>query len=793
MLKPFVKTVRAAPAVLVLTMGLCAAQAQSASNTSGERVIDEIIITAAKREQSLQDVSMSVAVTSGQTIERTHIMDLNDLQFVVPSLRVTQSQATAATTFIIRGFGNGANNPGIEPSVGVYIDGVYRSRSVAALADLPIVERVEVLRGPQSTLFGKNASAGVISITTRLPENNFGGKLEADIGNYGTQIFRATLTGPLSAATSFRLTANKNESDGYYKNITNGARLNGRDRWAVRGQLLTHLSDTARLRVIADYNEIEEICCGVSMLRSGPATLVANGLAQARGLAVLAGDVSPYARRTALGQNPTNALEGKGLSADLDMGLDGMAFRSITAYREQSSNAATDSDFNAADLIARNSIDDDFETFTQEFRLTSTDDGAVQWMAGVYYFDESVRHFRDLLYGRDVGVYVDTLVQGATGCATGAATCTNLDGLALLLAGGNPAGAAALRGSWYQPGQGLVGETFTMDNEALSLFGQVDWQLGADWLATLGLNYTEDKKTVTTNVDIDDPFAGLPLAANPLTAPLAALQFFPPFVDYPNANESGVFESDDLTHAAQLTYALDADTNFYVSHSTGFKAASVNLSVDARVLRSAAPEEATNIEIGVKRLFSNGFVNAALFEQEIDGFQSNLFTGTGFALINAGRQVHRGVEVDALWQASENLTLTFSGTYLEPEFETHNAVASLVGAPVAGVHEVSAHVAGNYAFRLGALDAYARADFLHESDVQVIDNVPSAIAAREVNVLNASFGVSHDAGAEVMLWGRNLTGDDYLITAFPTTVATGSYSGYVAAPRTYGVTLRYHF
>ncbi|MGB2218508.1 MAG: TonB-dependent receptor plug domain-containing protein, partial [Porticoccaceae bacterium] len=150
--------------------------------------IDEIVVTANKREQSLQDVPVTVSVTSGETIQRAAIVDILDLQTSVPSLRVNQLQSSAQTNFTIRGYGNGANNPGIEPAVSVYIDGVPRTRTASALADLPTVERIEVLSGPQSTLFGKNASAGVISVSTMLPEDSFGGMIEATGGNYGARI-----------------------------------------------------------------------------------------------------------------------------------------------------------------------------------------------------------------------------------------------------------------------------------------------------------------------------------------------------------------------------------------------------------------------------------------------------------------------------------------------------------------------------------------------------------------------------------------------------------------------------
>jgi len=169
---------------------------------------NDIIVTASKRSQTLQDTPVAVSVTSAADLENSQIRDLIDLQSSVPSLRVGQLQSSANTNFIIRGFGNGANNPGIEPSVGVFIDGVYRSRSAAQIGDLPNVERVEVLRGPQSTLFGKNASAGVISIITRKPQFEFGGSLEASYGNYDAFVVKGDVTGPITDTIAFSIGGN---------------------------------------------------------------------------------------------------------------------------------------------------------------------------------------------------------------------------------------------------------------------------------------------------------------------------------------------------------------------------------------------------------------------------------------------------------------------------------------------------------------------------------------------------------------------------------------------------------
>ena len=267
------------------TLSILALALSTASIGTYAAELEEITVTAQKRTQSLQDIPMSVSVTSGETLQRASIVDLIDLQTSVPSLRVNQAQSSAQTNFFIRGYGNGGNNPGIEPAVSVYIDGVPRTRSASSLADLPNVASIEVLSGPQSTLFGKNASAGVINVTTMLPEDELGGSIEATAGNYGSRIVKGTITGPISENLSYRLSASDNSNDGYGTNITTGSGVNSRDRNAFRGQLLFEPADDLTVRFIADYNKIDEVCCSASSLTYGAASGVASFIASLKGFA----------------------------------------------------------------------------------------------------------------------------------------------------------------------------------------------------------------------------------------------------------------------------------------------------------------------------------------------------------------------------------------------------------------------------------------------------------------------------------------------------------------------------
>ena len=829
----------------------------TASSGAYAAQIEEIIVTATKRAQSLQDIPLSVSVTSGETIQRAAIVDIIDLQTSVPSLRVNQLQSSAQTNFTIRGYGNGANNPGIEPAVSVYIDGVPRTRSASSLADLPTVERIEVLSGPQSTLFGKNASAGVISVTTMLPEDEFGGMVEATAGNYGARIIKGTITGPLSDNVSYRLSASDNSADGYGTNITTGSSVNSRDRSAIRGQLLFEPSDDLTIRLIADYNEIDEICCSASNLVYGDASAVVSQVAASNGFA--SAPIDPWARNLTMNVNPSNKLEGKGVSLQIDKDYGFATLTSITSSRSQSLVSNFDADFSAAEILGENRVDYDFDNVTQEFRLTSNSDADLQWMVGLFHSDESVDSFRTVKYGDDVFPFADfligaalappntppelipgglapvatLLVLGEAGAAAAAdgdmETATAAGAAAADLQAGDPtaagifltqAGLAAMPGmmvsSWFVPGSGVT-ENFKMDAVATSIFTQLDYSLTDNMTVTLGLNYTEDKKTVVTDVLVVDAFAELPLAGGPLDD-LTGLQLFPPFIQYGgDEDESGIFKSDDLTHTFRLSYNLNDSMVVYASHSTGFKATSVNLSVDGRTPgnRAADPEEATNIEIGLKASFDNGYVNIALFDQSIEGFQSNVFSGTGFNLENAGKESHEGLELDSMFALSENLSIGLSAMYIDAVYDSFvngtcdttglsdvqyncpegQSTLDLSGLTPAGIHELSYNVNATYNFSISnGVDAFFRVEYLHEDDVKLADLIPFSIANRGSDNLNASLGFSSvNGGWDAMIWGRNLTDHETLISAFPTTGQPGSFSGYPNAPRTYGFTLRKKF
>ncbi|MEO1710341.1 MAG: TonB-dependent receptor [Pseudomonadota bacterium] len=748
---------------------------------------NRIIVTASKREQTLQETPIAVSVTSGEVIEQAQIRDVLDLQTVTPSLRVSQLQTSSASTFIIRGFGNGDNNFGVEPSVGVFIDGVFRSRSAGALSDLNNVQRIEVLNGPQSTLFGKNASAGVISIVTREPQFEFGGSVEANYGNFNNVFLRGDITGPITENIAFSLDGTYQQRDGTAEITNLDEELNDRNRWSARGQLLWEVTPDFRIRAIGDYSRIDEICCQVGTVVRGPT---------ADALDLLGGQTQTFDdffdRRSDLNQVPVNEVDNYGGSIQMDYEMDnGLSFTSITAYRELDNFFQSDIDYTGAD-IASEQRDQKVETFTQEFRVASDFDGPINFLLGGFYFDESIDQTSQINNGTQIRDFFE------------------------ILAGGNPADVLTGQPSVFNATEAALGlpqesifttplltsEVFSMDNTAWSVFGTVDFEPVDGLTLTVGGNYTDDSKDFEVAQQSFDPlgqinlvdafitgatagavttrdqFQALPeanqaalLAAatdpsvNQLLG-LSAFQFQPPFLAVPNSVEPGETNDDEFTYLLRAAYQFSPEINAYVSYATGFKASSINLSRDSRPapgdfvpgpglstfaapdsnivnaglavpnLRSgtrfAGPEEAEVYEIGVKGQFEGVGFNLAIFDQTIDGFQSFAFTGTGFELRNAGRQSVQGFEFDTTINPVDGLVLTFAVTHLDPLFDdfTGSVLGDLSGERPGGIPAWAISTSATYTHEWDSGNRLiTRVDYQHESNTDINNGLPTFNAA----------------------------------------------------------------
>ena len=887
-------------AAAIAVLAPVGAMAQDSSPTADDDLAsgNAIIVTATKREQTLQEVPVAVTVTTAETLEREQIRDLKDLQSIVPSLRVTQLQSSANTNFIIRGFGNGANNAGIEPSVGVFIDGVYRSRTASQISDLPNVSRIEVLRGPQSTLFGKNASAGVISIVTAEPSFDLTGSAELSYGNYDAIVGKAYVSGPLSDSVAMSIAGGFNKRDGYNVDPASNTRTNEKDRWFVRGQALFDNGENLKFRLIADYDEIDENCCGVVNVQPSAFT---------QAIQLIGGQVnSPAAAFDNVVYNnfaSTNDVTNRGISGQFDFDLnDALTLTSITAYRQTRGDFGQDVDFTSADLLQR-FYDQKLNTFTQEVRVTGDWD-RVSGLAGLFFFDESVTENQQVAYGSDFRPFANVLTNQLLG-----RSLVEAEGLLGQLQSGNP---AQFIGQFFAPGAVESG-TFSLKNNALSLFAQLDVEITDRLTLTVGGNYTMDDKTGATNyqstgvfsnldlvllgnraivaqgtpgaiaqgvciqlpgvcagtvatpaelaavIDGTSPYGAQGAAAYPLIAAGAqaqvqafadandtnpavnsllqaqALQNFPRFVNIPNVVEDGKTSDNDFSYTARLAYDVSPDLNVYASYATGFKASSFALSRDSRPApgdaaalanagllfnnqtfgsRFAGPEKSKVIEFGLKGNWGDYSANLTAFRQDINGFQSNVFTGTGFFLANAGKQRTYGVEFESMANPIDPLTLNLAVTWLDPSYVSfpQSPYGDITGTRPAGIPEWTVVVGGQWEQPIGDNTLVLRSTYHFESDVQIIEGLPGfldptqadggtaqALAAavpfrRQVDDLSASVTyVFEDIGFEVSAWARNLLNDRYFLSLFDSPAQPGSISSYPNQPRTYGVTAKYSF
>jgi len=795
-------------------MATPAADAPEAEQSEDEG--NAIVVTALKREQTLQDTPVAVSVTTAEAIERAQIRDLKDLQSLVPSLRVTQSQSQYATTYNIRGFGTSGNNVGLEPSVAVFVDGVYRSRAFAQVGDFPDLQRVEVLRGPQSSLFGKNASAGVISIVTRKPSFNFGGNVEASYGNYDAMVVKGYVTGPIGETLAASLAGGYNRRDGFTRDLATGSQVDDRNRWFLRGQLLFEPTSNLTIRLIGDYDKIDEVCCSAFNLRAarpGPTSVIEALGGRVNNSATMFDNVVYNS------VDPTSQIRNWGISGQIDYELGPLTLTSITALRDSMSRAEQDTDFTSADLARGANVGAvDQRTFTQELRIGTDLEGPFNFLLGAYYFNETLESRDQIVYGRDFRNYVNALIQAQSG---GLLSVAALEAL-----------TSAPSGTYFAQGQGLF-NVFEQDNEAWSAFGSVDIALADRLTVTLGGSYTHDAKDVTSTSVSTDRFSAITLPTSGPLASLRSLQFLPPFLNIPNAVESGQTRDGDWSWTARLALEATDTVNLYAAWSTGFKASSFNLSRDSRPLASdiaairtagfapanltsgsrfARPENSELFEVGLKGNWGLASANLTVFKQSIDDFQTNLFTGTGFALGNADKQSTFGIEFDGRVNPTDALTLTMAMTYLDPKYDSYVAspFGDVSGTRIVTIPQLSATWGFSYDQELASGDSVIlRADYHYESPVQVLEGLPGFITRsgstvnyqtgidaarpfrREVNDVNASLTYAMANGLDLTVWGRNLLNDRDVTGIFDSVAQSGSISGYLNQPRTYGVSARF--
>lgn len=655
----------------------------------------EIVVTAQGRSQLLSDVPVAISAVNAETLQNSGANDIRQLNQVAPSLLVSSTGSEANGSARIRGIGTVGDNPGLESSVPVFIDGVYRSRSGIGLNELGEIDRVEVQRGPQGTLGGRNSSAGLISIYSKKPSFTFGGTGELTYGNYDFMRAAGSVTGPLSEQLAFRVDGVYVKRDGFYRDDQNGRDINNRDRYFLRGQLLFEPTDALSVRLIADYTFRKEECCAATYVDrtvnqfigdlNTPSTVGVASTATSNNIINVLRDLGQplaafnqgFGRKVSVSPNRVFSGETKdyGFSGQVDYDFGGATLTSITAYRQYRSGQASDTDYGEVDILYRAPSDDayrQFHTFTQELRLQGEAfDGKLDWLVGGFFANEKLTVRDNLRFGSQYGRFANCrLVSGgslASGYLPSGQACLSATvrgaiagGLTALGAGG-PAILAGLDRLDTLNDLGSTNDRYFQNGTNWAVFTHNIVHITDTVDLTLGLRYTKDKKKFDATFGNDNTVCTANQAAlgSLLAGPLAATAggiIGLSCQGNSTAELNGVSIRDDrnedqLTGTAILSWKPVDDLLVYGSFARGYKAGGFNL--DRSALKSPIatfasvggaqalvgnlqfdPELVDSYELGAK--FSNGPFGLSVsgFRSDFSSFQLNTFNGTVFLVQN---------------------------------------------------------------------------------------------------------------------------------------------------------------
>ncbi|WP_046656225.1 TonB-dependent receptor [Lysobacter capsici] len=814
------------------------AQAQQAAVPAQEeeaKTLAGLTVTAQKREEAMQDVPISITALPQQLLQDSGVRDVKDVQVLVPGLTVSSTQSEVQTVARIRGVGTVGDNAGLESSVGVVVDGVYRPRNGVGFGDLGEIERIEVLKGPQGTVFGKNTSAGVINVITRRPTYDTTVEGEFTVGNYGALGAAGSLNTTIGENAAFRIYGAKRKRDGFTDvEIGRGPRAEREDGdqnfHTLRGQLLFEPTENLDINLIADFTSREENCCvGLTTVR-GPTSAIINGLVGGISVAPVA---DPFARRAWSNRPTTQDIKDKGLSAEVNWitpWFNGATLTSITASRDWQAINGLDFDFTTADIIYRNPNPNEsftgFKQFSQEFRLTGSTD-KVDWMFGLFYADEDLKRNDSYSIGAAYEPYLSTAVLGQIASRFPAGT-VNMANAATFLsqAAGRPFGSSFA-------GLGAL-DRYKQNSNSVALFTNNTWHATDKLDLTLGLRYTKENKELDSVYS--NPNGGLGCGAalgNPARVgqalaargvPVAALGALVPqvvgFMCLPWANRlhngrvtNQERDEKEWSGTIKAAYRWNEHVMGYASAARGYKAGGFNLDrVQSSNGLSAGTAGITPVndtsfpgefvdsyELGAKTTWAGGnlLLNATLFHQTYSDFQLNSFLGTSFVVRSIPEVVSQGIDTEILWQPGiKGLMLQGGVMYADTKYGNDPLpdadLAKLPGARASFAPLWSASASVTYQWDFGSsLIGRANIGAKYSSDYNTGSDLDPEKGQEAYTVVNARVGIGAKSRRwMVEAWALNLFDEEYKQVGFDAPLQTGSWNAFLGAPRTYGVTLR---
>lgn len=735
--------------------------------------LEEIVVTAQKREENLQDTPIAITAFTEDDLNGQLVNDISKVADFTPNVvfdtTTPVSGASNGAVVFIRGIGQLDFSLATDPGVGIYIDGVYSSRALGGVLDILEIERLEILRGSQGTLFGRNTIGGAINITTKRPDEELSGVVEATLGEFDRTDFKGSVSVPIRDNLRAKFSFSSKERDGFVDRINVGDELGNEERQSYRAAIQFEPTEDIDIYATFDYSHINEQSAGSVLVGiTESAGIPAQGVAPSSTFAYNQFFVpqnpgaQPYDATFLLGgendrtlaTGPTGTeLDTYGASLTFSWHLPWFEFKSITAYRDTDGEFFRDPDNSTIRITETSNPNYRHEQFTQEFQLLGSGfDERLQYVLGVYFLEEKGED--------DVFVPIFALTPPPPL--------------------GPPAPVAF---------QAFINNFAEVDNSSFALFGQGTYDITDKLSATFGIRYTEDEKEYGFTQFISADEAGT-LVLLPLVGATGSGEVSDKFTE---TNFRGTLE-----------YQFNEDTLFYFSYTDGFKSGGFNIRyvVPRAEPLSFAPETIESFEIGAKWQGFNNRVrlNAAAFISEYDNIQIQLFeTGGGPLTQNAGVADILGLEAEVTFVATDNLLLSAGFGYIDAEYDELNLPTTTVAQAInldtalANTPETTANVSAEYTHTVDWGQLVLRGDYSYTDDVFNDAQNSPFLFQNSYHLFNASltFTTSDDLW-DLMVFGTNLT-DERIITSGDSNFGLGFHEANYNRPREFGVTIRRRF
>lgn len=770
---PSVATIALAAAFAAPAYAQATPQADTTAQTETDSGgLGDIIVTAQRRSENLQDVPVAITAATGEMLSEAGVANISNIQAVSPSIafRATNISSSSANV-IIRGLGTTGNSRSFEGSVGVFIDGVYRTRAAAALQNFLDIDGLQILRGPQGTLFGKNTSAGALLLNSAAPTlGETHGTVELSYGNYNNLLARGAVSVPLGDTVAFRIAGIASQRDGFYTNTATGNSLNDDRTQALKGQLLIEPSSDLSIRLIGDYSQSNGNCCyATSNYIDGPTQPLINALTLARGLPLPSTRLRD--REQTLNYEGTQRIEDWGATLLIDAEIGEGTLKSVSAYRNFSvAQRDVDPDFSGADIFT---LSESFKSrfISQELTYNTRIEGLnADAVFGAFFSDEKLTMDRQLAWTSLGQTYWDTLLAAQFGF---------------------PAGTVNARGFTADEVMGGRARSY-------AAFMHWDFRLGSQFNIIAGLRYSIERKRGHFYYNYYAPQPNAVFRALGVS---------------PGPGYDARITDRALSGTFGIQYRPSDDVMLYATYNRGFKAGGVNMDANAAggVANNPAetggrgvprdptfdPETINAFEIGAKMQYLDGRArtNIAAFYYDISDLQIAQFVGLQFTVLNARSAKDYGFEIENLFQLNDAVTLGIDGTWI-PHAQYANDPGIdrvLSGSRFRYAPKLSGNVTLNVNQPLSdTVNLTGRLQYMYSSS-QLI-NSASLTRERPVHLVNANLGFAlPNSGLNVEGWVQNLFNKTYAAATFNTPLQTGDENAYLGAPRTYGVRLRFTF